>query len=215
MAITKPAHLLYPPVFRRNIYAMAGNWKIDSGVVALAKLGWFDPFSGHGTSPLYAKKNGVKYLGFDTNKLAFAEYLDAVNQACERLGGKTSLVKCADSTIFDPELVEKFDLCYTSPPYFNFEEYGGNTAHFEGCNSYSEFHDKITVPVFRNVIRYLIPSGILALQIEQNKTLMKNWEQVITSIGFKLISSGNTGEEAQKYSKMSKRSQGLLIFKKD
>jgi len=211
-AIERPAHLVYPPVFRKNIFAIAGNWKIDETVVAMAKLGFFDPFSGHGTTPLYAKRVGVRYLGFDTNKKAFEEYLNAVNEVCARASGPASEVRLADSTVFDPTLVGQFDLCYTSPPYFNFEEYGGNTAHFDGCETYEDFHAKITLPVFKNVFQYLIPGGTLAIQSEKDKKHRESWEKVIAGLGFKLISSGQTGVEADKYSRMAKRDQSLLLF---
>ena len=211
-AIKRPAHLVYPKVFRKTIFGIAGNWKIDKGMVAVSRLGWFDPFSGHGTSPLYAKRMGIRYLGFDTNKKAFDEYLNTINEVCAESPGPSSEVRCFDSTVFDPSLVGQFDLCYTSPPYFNFEEYGGNTGHYDECKSYGEFHTKITLPVFTNVFKYLIPGGTLALQSEKEVSKRRAWEYVLSRVGFKLVSSGVTGTEALKYSKMARRDQSLLVF---
>ena len=216
-AITKPDGLEYPKEFRKNIFAMAGYWKINKEIVALAKLGWFDPFMGHGSSPLYAAKHGVRYLGFDTNKRAFDEYLSEVKDACRRASLITGIdveMCLQDSTEYQPALNNSFDLCYTSPPYFNFEEYGGNTAHYEGCNNYDDFHQKVSVPVLRNVHKYLTDDGILALQLSTNKSEMNGWQRIAESCGWELVSSGKTGCEAIKYSQMSKRSQGLLVFKK-
>lgn len=211
-AIKKPDHLVYPPVFRSNIFAIAGSWKIDKEVAALAKKGWFDPFSGHGTTPIFAKGNGIKYVGFDTNKSAFDQYLNVVNEELEEIPGQISRVHCRDSTVFYPEFIGQFDLCYTSPPYFNFEEYGGNTGHFSGCQTYEDFHKKITIPVFKNVMRYLVPGGIMALQLEKDKTKVKKWCDVIESIGYVKLDSRLTGTEKMKYSTQAKRDQSLLIF---
>jgi DNA modification methylase len=213
-AITRPDHLYYPPVFRKNIFAIAGNWKIDHRITSLAKLGWFDPFSGHGTSPLYAKRYGIRYLGFDTNKKAFDEYLNIIQEELSNSPGANVEVRCADSTVFDPSLEGKFDLCYTSPPYFNFEEYGGNTAHYEGCESYDDFHEKITKPVFRNVWRYLVPGSTLALQTEKDRSAKKRWVEVISSLGYELQEDGLAGREKVKYSTQSKRDQTLLVFRR-
>lgn len=212
-AIKKPEGLEYPREFRKNIFGLAGNWKINSEIVLQSKIGWFDPFSGHGTSPLFAKKHGINYLGFDTNKRAFEAYLNIVLDEIRSAHGSSVDVRCQDSTVFFPELVEQFDLCYTSPPYFNFEEYGGNTSHFDGCETYDDYHEKITVPVFTNVYRYLTADCILALQTEKNKVLQKKWESVIQSIGFKHVSSGTTGG-VNRYAKMEKRDQTLLVFTK-
>ncbi len=174
--------------------------------------------SGHGTSPLFAKRNAIRYFGFDTNRRAFDEYLNIINEECRWVGNwpewPSVEVRCADSTVFVLELVGKFDLCYTSPPYFNFEEYGGNRGHFENCESYDDFHEKVTIPVFRNVYSYLISGGVLALQLEKNDSAIKRWKQVISRIGFKFTSSGVTGLENGKYSSMSKRDQSLLLFTK-
>lgn len=213
-AINRPAHLIYPQEFRANIFAIAGNWKIDKEITKLAKLGWFDPFSGHGTSPLYAKRHGIKYLGFDTNAPAFDEYLNIIQDECSNAPGPDVQIKLFDSTVFVPDLVGQFDLCYTSPPYFNFEEYGGNRGHYDGVGSYGEFHEKITKPVFRNVHEYLIPGGVLALQTEKDKAAQSKWRDVILSLGFELLESRLTGTEANKYSTQAKRDQSLLVFKK-
>jgi SAM-dependent methyltransferase len=210
-AISKPDGLEYPLEFRKDIFAMAGHWKIDKSVTALAKLGWFDPFMGHGSSPLYAAQNGIRYVGFDTNARAFDEYLGVVRDA---VGGHNVDMRLQDSTEFLPELAGQFDLCYTSPPYFNFEEYGGNTGHYQGCETYDDFHQKISVPALRNVHRYLVDDGVLALQLSTDKSEQVGWQGVAESVGFRLVDSGKTGCEAVKYSKMSKRSQGLLAFRK-
>lgn len=213
-AITKPEGLEYPKEFRANIFAIAGNWKIDKEITKLAKLGWVDPFSGHGTSPLYAKRHGIRYLGFDTNNAAFDEYLNIVQDECSIAPGVDVQIRCHDSTVFLPELVGQFDLCYTSPPYFNFEEYGGNRGHYEGLSTYSEFHKRITKPVFRNVYQYLIPGGIFALQTEKDKRHQTMWKDVILSLGYKLLESRSTGTEAMKYSMQAKRDQSLLVFER-
>jgi hypothetical protein len=214
-AIRKPAGLEYPKEFRSNIFAIAGNWKIDKDVVSLARLGWFDPFSGHGTSPLYAKKHNIRYVGFDTNSFAFQEYLEMVACFCREFSSLQEnqvILENRSSTVFIESFVGKFDLCYTSPPYFNFEEYGGNRDHYSGCQSYMDFHRKITIPVFTNVLQYLVTGGVLALQTEKNATAKKLWSEVIRSIGFVQYQDSVTGREKDKYSTMSKRDQSLLLF---
>lgn len=213
-AIKKPDGLEYPKTLRKNIFAFAGNWKIDKEIIKNAKQGWFDPFSGHGTSPIFAKRNSIKYLGFDTNKKAFSDFLNIINEELSKIDGPESKVENKDSTIFYPELVDSFDLCYTSPPYFDFEEYGGDLNHLKDCNTYEDFHSLITIPVFKNVYKYLSKDGILALQVEKDKKAKDLWIKTIESIGFKLLKNRLTGQEENKYSVYSKRDQNLLVFTK-
>jgi len=209
--------LEHPPVFQKNKYGIAGNWKINKDLVAQCS-NWFDPFCGWGTSPLYAKANNKNYLGFDLNKNTMDDYLlPYVQRAiddCEINDAKVE-IRHQDSSVFLSELVNTFDLCYTSPPYFQFEEYGFTSDVVWQCKTYAEFHEKVTIPVFKNVYEYLIEGGVLALQTEKDKKKKDEWIKVITSTGFKLLEDTITGREANKYSQFSKRDQSLLVFVKE
>lgn len=61
-------------------------------------------------------------------------------------------------------------------------------------------------------MRYLVPGGIMALQLEKDKTKVKKWCDVIESIGYVKLDSRLTGTEKMKYSTQAKRDQSLLIF---
>jgi hypothetical protein len=192
---------------------MAGHWKINPQVMGLARLGAFDPFSGHGLTPLYCARHRIRYVGFDTNARAREEYLHLVVDEVRNTPGADVDVWLHDSTVFVPDLEGRFDLCYTSPPYFNFEEYGGNRAHYHGCQSYDDFHSKITVPVFRNVWRYLVPGSTLALQTEKDARARKRWLEVIESLGYLPVTATTTGgPKHANYSTHAKRDQTLLMF---
>jgi len=204
--------LEHPPVFKKNKYGMAGHWKIDKNVVSLAKKGWFEPFFGHGESALYAAREKIRFTGIELNPDSMNGYIlsyiqPLVKDYCTLING--------DSSIFRHELIDQFDLCYTSPPYFDFEDYGFHNKIVQECFDYDEYHERVTIPVFKNVYKYLIKSGILALQTEKNKTLRGKWIKAIERVGFKHESSLITGQENNKYSKLSKRDQNLIIFKKD
>ncbi len=172
---------------------------------------------GHGESALYAKREGKNFVGIEINPDSMNGYiLPYVQKAVNEHGDKNVNIKLilGDSSEFRKELVNKFDLCYTSPPYFNFEDYGFHNKVILDCIDYDEYHKRVTKPVFENVYKYLIDDGILALQTEKNKTLKQKWIDTILPIGFTLIQDTITGQEKIKYSQMSKRDQCLLIFKK-
>jgi hypothetical protein len=210
-AITKPAGLEYPLEFHANIFGVAGHWKINRQLIEKCTA-WFDPFMGHGESPMLAKKLNKRYIGFDTNTAAFENYLNFLQSILDP-SKKQIEMRNADSTVFDPALLNQFDLCYTSPPYFDFEEYGGNTSHIDGCKTYEDFHKKVTIPVFKNARRYLTDTGILAVQTEKDKNAAKKWVIAIESCGFSLLKRDTQGIKSE-YSKMCKGDQTLLIFEK-
>jgi hypothetical protein len=215
-AIGKLQGLDHPPVFKRNKFGIAGHWKINKELVDKCDLGWFEPFFGHGESALYAKKMKKNFVGIEVNPDSMNGYLlPYVQKAVNKCGDKNTEVKLilGDSMVFRKELVNKFDLCYTSPPYFDFEDYGFHNKVIQECFDYDEYHRRVTVPVFKNVKKYLVHGGILALQTEKNKGLKQKWIDAITSIGFELLDDAVTGQEKIKYSQMSKKDQTLLIFK--
>ena len=209
--------LQHPPCFEKNKFGLAGHWKINSSLIDDCKLAFIDPFMGHGETPLYAKKVGKNFVGIELNPDSMNGYLlPFVQEAVNNEGDKSVNVelRLGDSSIFYPDLEGKFDLCYTSPPYFKFEDYGFHNKVIQSCNTYDEYHEKVTVPVFSNVYKYLIEGGVLALQVEKNKKNKLKWIDVILGLGFELMTDTVTGQEKIKYSKMSKRDQNLLIFKK-
>ena len=205
----------HPPVFKKNKFGIAGHWKINQELVDNCKLGWLDVFLGWGESPLYAKKHKKNFTGIEINPDSMNGYiLPYIQKACDEHGNKETKINIilGDSSIYRPELENKFDLCYTSPPYFDFEDYGFHNKVVQDCFDYDEFHRRVTIPVFSNVKKYLIEGGILALQTEKDKNLKNKWINTIRSIGFVLVDDTITGQESVKYSQMSKRDQSLLIF---
>lgn len=211
-----PLEGLEYPKFAKNKFATAGHWKINTELVS-SFSNWFDPFVGWGESPLYAKKVGVDYVGIELNKAPMEGYiLPYIQTAIDSSTSNNAKVKIrlGDSSVFQPDLVDSFDLCYTSPPYFDFEEYGFSNSTIFDCSTYEEFHERVTKPIFANVYKYLKVGGILALQTEKDPKAKAGWIRAIAALGFKLVGDTITGQEANKYSKMSKRDQSLIIFEK-
>ena len=216
-AIGELKGLDHPPIFEKNKFALSGHWKINKDLAQSCQLGWLDPFCGHGETPLYASKIGKNFVGIEINEKSMNGYIKPfIEKAIKKHGNPNvrSEIRLGDSSVFQEDLVGSFDLCYTSPPYFKFEEYDMTNPVIFECEDYDEFHERVTKPVFKNVYKYLVSGGILALQTEKDKTKKNNWIKTIESLGFKLIEDTITGREVHKYSIYSKRDQSLLIFDK-
>ena len=78
---------------------------------------------------LAAMCNELEYVGVDTNP-ALVEKLNEMggdfNQATG-LGLKYD-VRCMGSEDFNPEWEGRFGLCFSSPPYFDYEQYNGENT---------------------------------------------------------------------------------------
>ncbi len=217
-AIGELKGLEHPHHFKKNKFGLAGHWKIDRKLLNNFKgKNWFDPFAGHGESALYAKKNKINYYGIEINKDSMRGYiLPYIQKSLDDFGDKNINVKIelGDSSLLKVDLIDCFDLCYTSPPYFDFEDYGFHNKKILESKSYNEYHENVTIPIFKNVKKYLKKDGLLAIQTEKNKKFKNLWIETMQKIGFKLINDKLTGLEENKYSVMSKRDQNLIIFEK-
>ena len=204
--------LEHPPVFKKNKYGIAGHWKINTDLVNMSTLGWIDPFMGWGESPLLAKKMGKRFCGIEINPDSMNGYILPYIQ--KAVGNDSIKIILGDSAVFRPELVNSFDLCYTSPPYYDFEDYGFHNKEIVKSSNYDEYHERVTIPVFTNMFKYLVDDSILALQTEKDPKCKKLWVKYINKVGFRLCTNTTTGQEKNKYSSLSKRDQTLLIFVK-
>jgi len=113
-----------------------------------------DPCAGWGGRALAAEALGIEYVGYDTNLNLFEGYqkLKFSEKISFSLGVDSSTVA------FDEN---KFDMVFTSPPYYHRENYNG----MPGWESKQEFIDSFFVPMCRNAWNALKPGGTMALNI--------------------------------------------------
>lgn len=125
-----------------------------------AKVGILDFSSGWGGRCLAAMSLGIPYYGIDANKKLEKGYKDMV-----RLLDPDAKVKM---TFAPSETVDfskfKYDLVFTSPPYFMLEEYQGMPAYEQEQG----FLDKFFVPVLKKAWSGLPTGGHLALNMPED-----------------------------------------------
>jgi 16S rRNA G966 N2-methylase RsmD len=121
------------------------------------RLGVLDFSAGWGGRCLGAMAYGVPYIGIDANKNMKKSYEDMI---------KLVEPKKDVNMIFQPsETVDfskfKYDLVFTSPPYFTLEEY----EKMPDYGSREGFLERFFRPVVLNAWKYLAPSGHMALNM--------------------------------------------------
>lgn len=154
---------------------------------------YYDFSCGWGVRMLSSMKHGIEYYGTDPNYIL-----------CDRLNEMSSNYKDATSSNtkthiyahgsekFIPELENSIGFAFSSPPYFNLEDYQiGNQSWHEGI-TYDSWKEEYLNKTIKNIYKYLIDDGIFAININNfNKyndyDLVGDTYDFAISNGFKLI----------------------------
>ena len=195
MDMSVPKGYTYPKQIAIDRFAIYGSFKGNPELLKefCPKSAFvFDPFAGHGDRVLMFAKYGVKtYIGNDTNSKEWnylnSTFMPILNKY--KKFGQHFEVRIKDSKIYEPELENKVDFVYTSPPYFDFEMYDGFEEQIQGMKDYDDFHKYFSTPIFTNVYKYMKDGGIVILQTERIDKYKEKWIKMMENVGFKCLSS--------------------------
>lgn len=104
------------------------------------------------------------YVGIDPNEDLHPHY-----QEIQRVFGGNSQLFCCPFETFEWD-EEPFDIAYTSPPYFDLEDYGDSPG--QSIVQYPKLTDwinKFLLPLLENCIKYVKLGGIIAINISDTK----------------------------------------------
>jgi hypothetical protein len=120
-------------------------------------VGVLDFSAGWGGRCLGAMAYGIPYIGIDTNinmKKSYENMIDLVKPEKE-----VKMILQPSETVDFSKF--RYDLIFTSPPYFTLEEY----ERMPDYGSKEGFLDKFFRPVVLNAWKHLLPSGHMALNM--------------------------------------------------
>ena len=126
----------------------------------------------------------------------------------------SSTVHNIGSEIFIPDLVEKVDLSFSSPPYFNYETYTDcDTQCYIRYPSYDEWLEKYVFETVQNVFQYTKDGGLHLVNLEDTKRIkiIRDWIEIALSVGFSLE---QIEELSTRKRSSAKNGNKLLVFKK-
>lgn len=117
--------------------------------------GWGDRLSG------FMASNATHYTGVDPN----SNLLDSYDKQIELFGGNKNIEMiegCAEEVVYD----RKYNLVFTSPPYFNIERYTqDNTQSFKRYKKIEDWNKGFLFPAIENAWNSLEENGIMAINI--------------------------------------------------
>jgi hypothetical protein len=119
---------------------------------------WLDPTAGWGDRLRCAIAYGCEYVGVDSNKEMKPAYESIIKDKATDPSKYTIKI----GKFQNARLTGKFDLVFTSPPFFTKEIY----EHMVTWKNVEEFNDEFLKPLFKKSSRYLESNGHLVLYIE-------------------------------------------------
>jgi 16S rRNA G966 N2-methylase RsmD len=133
-----------------------------------------DPCAGWGGRAVGAAVCGnIQYFGIDVNHSLKIPYQNMCTFLNSKINTKNAHdnntqkinLTIADATTFDYSQIEpKYDMVFTSPPYYFIEKYNHNKAY---NNSKDEMDEQFYVPLFSNTYLHLLPGGCMALNVNR------------------------------------------------
>ena len=153
----------------------------------------YDFSCGWGVRLAACLSQNIDYCGTDPNRRLVSNLHEFGDRFKLVTGGRSKIdIKCQGSEVYVPRWRNKIGLAFSSPPYFDLEEYSLSDTHGQSINtntSYSSWLENYVRPTLRNVYRYLIDDGILAMNIK-NIGMTKMYDDCIriaAEVGFDLV----------------------------
>ena len=184
---------------------------------------YYDFCCGWGARLTSSLKNKVNYFGTDPNYLLVDKLNEFANDFKTTTGTDTKVdIRANGSEKYIPEWKETIGVAFSSPPYFNLEDYKiGDQSYKEGV-TYDSWLNNFLRPTIENIYKYLVQNGYFIINIKDQKDfdLESDTVNIAEWIGFQLIDTiplkvcgrpkvSQTGNE-----KFNKTDEKIYIFKK-
>ncbi len=135
-------------------------------------------------------KHRINYYGTDPNNI-LVERLDSLTKDYKQVNGVNTIVdiRSHGSEVFIPEWDNTIGVAFSSPPYFNLEDYKiGNQSYKEGI-SYEDWLSGYLKETIKNIYKYLIPSGNFLINVKDFSTfkLCSDIKSISISCGFTYV----------------------------
>jgi hypothetical protein len=161
--VNKTDDILAAPLRRliRLWYGCVGQFRPDVAVYVYQKFGSksiLDFSAGWGDRLISAMSQGIDYIGIDSNSKLSVPYSKMIKDFRHKTVSNVKMIfKPSEDVDFSKF---KYDLVFTSPPYFNVESYEGMKKYKD-----NEFIDVFFKPVVKKAWDNLQMGGVMALNI--------------------------------------------------
>jgi hypothetical protein len=148
---------------------------------------YYDYSCGWGVRLLGALSRRINYFGTDPNCKLVNKLLE-LNTEYTKINKKNSTtdIRCLGSEIYIPEWENTIGVAFSSPPYYDLEDYKYGEQSIKTNSSYAEWLSNYWTNTVRNIFRYLINDGFFLLNIKSFKglDLLNDMKQITINEGF-------------------------------
>ena len=149
---------------------------------------WYDFSCGWGDRLIGGLRNHVNYYGTDPNYLLI-ERLNEMGNRYLRVTNTTSTkfdIRATGSEEFHPEWQNKMGLCFSSPPYFNLEDYKTGNQSWKPGVEYQDWLNGYMRKTMENCMAYLVNGGYFILNIKNfsEYDLVGDTKKLALEVGF-------------------------------
>lgn len=177
------------------------------------KINVLDTSMGFGSRMSAVLLSGHNYCGFDPNKSLYNQlktYLQFLRDNNVISDSQRCGLYCKGSEEFVPQLVDKFDVSFTSPPYFNLEVYSTDEGQsIEKFNEYNTWLEYFVKPTVENTYKYLKVGGYAMINIKnltrgKKEPLFDDWLRIFNEhSGFEFVEIFEMEHQAKKHYTMN------------
>ena len=127
---------------------------------------YYDYACGWGVRLLSSLRNGLNYYGTDPNYM-LCERLNSMTNDYKSVCDNSNVVdiRSHGSEVFVPEWENTIGLAFSSPPYYNLEDYQIGEQSYKPGVTYEQWKKDYLLPTIKNIYRYLINEGFFAINI--------------------------------------------------
>lgn len=180
---------------------------------------YYDFCCGWGVRLLGALNKDIEYYGTDPNFL-LVDRLNQLGQDYNKANDKNinSNIKAQGAEVFVEEWRNKIGFAFSSPPYFNLEDYRVGEQSWNEGMGYREWMKSFMLPTIRNIYKYLVDDGIFAININDfdGHKLVEHTIKIAEKVGFKHIDTLELKNISRTKSngEFNNNDEGIYIFKK-
>lgn len=212
----------------KRVASKVSNFPIKTANYIIKKYNinnnYYDFSCGWGVRLTTALINNINYYGTDPNYLLVDKLKDLTTDYKNQIKNCISKVdiKSIGSEVYNKDWENTIGLAFSSPPYYNLEDYKiGNQSYKDGI-TYQQWLDNYFKPTIQNIYKYLIKEGILAINVKnfgeiKKYNLLDDCKKIILENNFIFIGleslqniqrKKNTGE-------MLNNDEAVMLFKKN
>jgi len=205
------------------VWSSASNFPIEAVDYIIGKYNQngivYDFSCGWGTRMLGAIRNNITYLGTDPN-YELVSRLNAIATDYQSATGDTVKVdiRAHGSERIVRDWIGTVGLAFSSPPYFDEEDYMIGDQSYKDGMIYDEWLRTYYVPTIENIHQYLIDDGVFAINVKSMRgfDLESDTLWIARQEGFDLVATEKLKNRKRPHAQlgMVDNSENIYIFKK-